>query len=194
MAWFKAKLTDKAKDLGTSLASAFAKRAKLATELGSIRPQLTADEFASCWFLFSAKMAKDEAESTADSQNDMSKTLASTTREFFDSFCRDYLNFMLGSDLELKLGSPKIEQIFRSMMEKMSADRAKEVGEVLVGLASNAVELSGATISILMNRIGRDELAAMVDHSLQLIRSSSDLNGYERSLAERWLVQAWAKV
>ena len=188
MNWFRSSLKGQVKALSADIAEAYAERAQLAFQILSMKPDCSVHELAVCWAVTAEQISKPEDQTEqSDPSNNLVKSLPTVTRAFFDSFCQDFMENVLESDLKLSLDSQEIRALAGPTLDAMDVERAEQLGKLIGAVASNATKLSSATMLILQKGLRKQEASAALKDAVTLVRRRSDLNQFEKSMAEEWI-------
>lgn len=189
MSWFKGSLNDQVKALSSDIANAYVERAQLCFQFLSMKPPLVVNELAALWAVMAEQISKHEdrtERSDADLSNDLVEALPRLTRVSFDSFCQSFVENVLKSDVKLNLESQEIRALVGQTFDAMGQERAQQLGQLIASVASNATQLASATM-LLQGRLKKEEVSAALKHAVARVRQRSELNQFEKAMAEEWL-------
>jgi hypothetical protein len=115
-------------------------------------------------------------------------------REFFDSFCRSYIEEICKSSLKLEIEPPTLQGEITPTLEAMSQERLKSSSKIVSGLQSNAARLAGHTIILISAGLTSEQGKEATKYALSLVAKHHGLNSFERSTATEWIAQvSWVR-
>jgi hypothetical protein len=181
--------------LADDAVAAYTERARLASQLLTLEPKLTAMEMAVLWVYVICTELEAEQRTAQKYVADTSATetvrLFNDVRsEFFKTICQDYISQICSSDLKLEVQYREIGENFTPVLNAMSADRRNRASQLIFEVATNAAKLAACTISILQSRPDRNQEIVTKRYAATLVTADPRLNALEKKKAIEWIASS----